>query len=335
MSPESVLIFDFILKLYEVNKGNWDALANEQGLDDVELRDFLSYVAVFLGNIGNYYGHGDQKLIPQSSVGFEKLRIASAETSALYARFEDGILSRFPSSLGFGSRVAQSAYYHGEPPLTKKELTELTPILESKSIEPENTRIRRTRPEKQCIYDVLQASTEEDVEAIILEDTADRAIRVVRGDHAAALREVCSCLRQARNYASRDIQKDVIDQYVASFQTGQMERFKEAQRLWIKDVRPTVESVFGFVEPYRDPFGVRAEFEGLAAIVDQEQTTKLVDLVENASTYIKRMPWAIGQVENDDKGPFEKELFEDPDFTSLHSKKRREHPLLSGIRCLC
>lgn len=39
----------------------------------------------------------------------------------------------------------------------------------------------------------------------------------------------------------------------------------------------------GFVEPYRDPHGTRAEFEGLVAISDAEETKALQRLVDNST----------------------------------------------------
>ena len=90
----------------------------------------------------------------------------------------------------------------------------------------------------------------------------------------------------------------------------------------MKDIKPAVETQFGFIEPYRDPFGVRAEFEGLVALVDAEETKLLTKLVENSARFIRRLPWAgVSNGENDGKGPFEKDLFEAPDFTSLHGMR--------------
>ena len=75
------------------------------------------------------------------------------------------------------------------------------------------------------------------------------------------------------------------------------------------------------MEPYRDPYGSRAEFEGLVAISDAEETKALKKLVEYSTTFIRRLPWVDGiSTENESKGPFEKALFEPPDFTSIHSK---------------
>lgn len=107
--------------------------------------------------------------------------------------------------------------------------------------------------------------------------------------------------------------------------------YKESQRTWVKDVAPVVENIFGFVEPYRDPFGTRAEFEGLVAIVDREGTKVLTRLVEESSKFIKLLPWAKGCSENDGKGPFEKSLFEPPDFSSIYALAYCSSIIFAGI----
>jgi hypothetical protein len=54
-SPESISIFQFILEIYKSCEGNWPELASHVGIELEELRRFLDYSAVFLGNIGNYF----------------------------------------------------------------------------------------------------------------------------------------------------------------------------------------------------------------------------------------------------------------------------------------
>ncbi|ELQ43086.1 dipeptidyl-peptidase 3 [Pyricularia oryzae Y34] len=115
----------------------------------------------------------------------------------------------------------------------------------------------------------------------------------------------------------------------SSFRTGDLEAYRESQRIWVRDCAPRVENIMGFVEPYRDPHGVRAEFESLVAIADDGETAMLAKLVELSPRFIRRLPWATE--DNDGKGPFEKSLFEPPDFSSIHSLAYCSSIIFPGI----
>ncbi|KAG8422723.1 hypothetical protein J3459_010108 [Metarhizium acridum] len=92
--------------------------------------------------------------------------------------------------------------------------------------------------------------------------------------------------------------------------------YRMSQRPRVRDRAPRVENIFGFVEPYRDAQGIRADFEAPVAIADDSETRLFAELVDNSAKFIRRLPWATP--ENDDKGPLERSLFEPPDFSSIH-----------------
>ena len=69
--------------------------------------------------------------------------------------------------------------------------------------------------------------------------------------------------KKAAENAANENQKEMQLAYAGSFESGSLEAYKTAQRKWIRDKGPMVESNIGFVETYRDPHGIRGEWEGL------------------------------------------------------------------------
>lgn len=199
-------------------------------------------------------------------------------------------------------------------------------VLEQNSILPENTRLRKL--DGDVGFELQIASSDDGSLGVLPLPDGRGSVKLVMGDHAAELEKMCVELTHAANFASNELQKVFIKEYVESFRTGSLAKYRDSLRNWVKDKAPGIENIFGFVEPYRDPHGIRAEFEGLVAIADAAETMKLTRLVENSTQFIRKLPWT--SPENDGKGVFEKSLFDPPDLSSIHSKflrKLREHQL--------
>ena len=188
-----------------------------------------------------------------------------------------------------------------------------------RSIHPENTRIRKSVLNGRAEYDILIASVVTTGKSYESHIPQLGLVRTVYGDHAEQLTRVCDSLEQAHRHAANDLQKAVISAYLTGFHTGDVEAYRESQKSWIRDKSPSVESIIGFVEPYRDPFGVRAEFEGLVAVINKDETKQLETLVKESSKFIQRLPWGQLTTENEGKGPFERPELPESNFTSIHS----------------
>ena len=257
----------------------------------------------------------------------------SESANAILASIETPMFSSRPSSLGYPSVENQSCYYPGENDISPGEISLVSQYLEKHKILPENTRVHKTFVDGICVYELLLASVENNTshENMAKLPNSEACVRLVKGDHADELSAICHYLKRAAQYATNSIQETFLDLYQQSFYTGDLEIYKESQKTWIQDTNPAVENIFGFVEPYRDPYGVRAEFEGLVAISDRKETELLTRLVEESSKFIRRLPWATGTSENDGKGPYEKSLFEPPDFTSIHALAYCSSIIFSGI----
>ena len=98
-------------------------------------------------------------------------------------------------------------------------------------------------------------------------------------------------MQKAKLYASNDIEKH-----------------KESQRVWVKNLSPIVEFNLGWIETYIDSQGVRAYYEGIVALQNKNLSIKYKTLVENSDYFISQLPWSKD---------FEKDKFIKPDFTAL------------------
>jgi len=224
-----------------------------------------------------------------------------------------------PYAIGYPGDRTQSGYYLGDR-VSPDELTKVSKVLEEHSIEPENTRLRKHAEGPEVVYDILQASVEKDKSPRELKAPGLNAkVRVIRGDHVDEMANIASALREAAKYALNDKQVGFIRQLLESFETGSLDAYREAVKTWITDASPRVETILGFVEPMRDPQGIRAEWEGVIAIYDPDESSKLKELVQSSTKFVRMLPWAVEGL-NGGKGPFEPDRFEAPDFAIVHGE---------------
>ncbi|QDS74412.1 hypothetical protein FKW77_005831 [Venturia effusa] len=317
-SPESESIYDFIVELHNAFKGDWKAVQEKAGLSDDELKQFLNYAAQFLGNCGNYKSFGDSKFIPRiDPTTFKAIGALTSKTIQLWEQIKDGLFAGTDVGqmhLGYPDAGHLSTYYPNSPDITKEEITIISDFLESKKFLPENTRIRKTSNGFEVLIasqmdrpsgDQLDiAESEWDLEG----DLKGKKLILIFGDHSKEMGRIADAIENAGKHAANDNQIKMMEEYSKSFRTGSLQAYKQSQRYWIRDKGPMVESDIGFVETYRDPHGIRGEWEGFAAMVNKERTKAFGELVDAAPSLIPKLPW--------DKD-FEKDKFLSPDFTSL------------------
>ena len=187
----------------------------------------------------------------------------------------------------------------------------MSDFLEGKGLLPENTRVRKTSEGYEVlIASALDSPSSEQRDLKESEWTLDdgKKVKLVFGDYTKEMNTIAHHIEQAKKYAANAHEVEMMEQYSKSFKTGSLEAYKLSQKAWVQDKGPMVESDIGFVETYRDPHGIRGEWEGFVAMVNKERTQAFGKLVETAPKYIPLLPW--------DKA-FEKDKFLSPDFTSL------------------
>ncbi|KAL5008870.1 hypothetical protein ScPMuIL_014451 [Solemya velum] len=327
-SPGIYILIQKIFRSQPVEDLQKKALQN--GLSEDEFQAFIVYCAGFLSNMGNYKSFGDSKIIPNlPKEKFEMLVMCSAAAQAdvvgiqkLWTAVRDNMfsLSDKQRELGLGKK-GTTTYFSANCNAEDAKIAQEFMI--SKDLSPYNTRLFKVEdPQtKQATYQIRLASSEEGAGDVpdcgcILGDhqfkpegsEAPITFQISRGDYSKLMGLVADNLEKTRKYSSNELERSMLTEYIRSFRTGSIPAHKEGSKFWIKNKGPVVESYIGFIESYRDPNGLRGEFEGFVAVVNKKMSAKFAALVENAEHMLALLPWPV---------TYEKDQFLRPDFTSL------------------
>ena len=179
-------------------------------------------------------------------------------------------------------------------------------FMKSKNIEGYINRLIKTEEAGKVTYEIRNAGANN---SILLEEEFEGCkFKVTTGDYNELMQKVCDNIKLAIPHAANSDEKNMLEQYVLSFSEGNLDRHKDGSRFWIKNKGPIVETYIGFIETYRDPTGMRGEFEGFVSMVNKEMSANFQTLVDRAEEMLTKLPWSQ---------EFEKDKFLRPDFTSL------------------
>ncbi|VUZ52869.1 unnamed protein product [Hymenolepis diminuta] len=319
LAPESAGIFLLGQSIFEKQTvPELSDSAKSAGVDDTDISAFISYFSCVFGNLGNYLSFGDTKFIPSlSKEAFTKIVTSSAayslsnEVKAILSKVIDAIYSLHPRRLRLAfAPDGLTTYYSGN--CTRKDAEIVQEFLKAKRIEGYNTRLMKSlspNSEGKYEYHITFASAEKKEEVIIHPSLPTNAIfKAFHGDYQEIMALLVEAINSVKASALNETQRQMWEQYQISFQTGSIDAHKEGSKLWVSDKQPAVETYCGFIESYRDPYGVRGEFETFVAVVDKEASAKFGELVSGAVNFLKLLPWP---------STYEKDKFLKPDFTSL------------------
>lgn len=316
-SAESVPIFALLQLVFSAQPvADLTSAAEAKGVSGEEVQKILMYAAAFYGNLGNYKSFGDTKFVPDIPADkFYSFLTAgkadAAKVEKLWSECSERLYSLPPRQrqMGLGRAQGISTYFSAN--CEDKDAEVSAKFMDSIGISPYNTRLFKAADGS---YTVKLASSAvgpgDDPVGKWCRDHSFEGdtFTVSRGDYAPLMARTVESLKGALPHAANSDQKAMIECYVESFTLGSIEDHKSASRHWIKDVGPAVESYIGFIESYRDPAGVRGEWEGFVSCVNKEVSRKFGVLVDRAEELLKLMPWPP---------LFEKPEFKRPDFTSL------------------
>lgn len=112
----------------------------------------------------------------------------------------------------------------------------------------------------------------------------------VGGLYSPAIERIVYWLERAKGEAETERQRHVIELLIAYYRTGDLATFDEYSIAWLQDTDPRVDFVNGFIETYGDPLGLKASWESIVELRDEEATRRTEIISAHAQWFEDNSP---------------------------------------------
>jgi len=110
------------------------------------------------------------------------------------------------------------------------------------------------------------------------------------GLYGGAIDKIIENLKEAIKYAENEFQVELLILLVKFYSTGDLSLFDDFSIKWVSELNGSIDFINGFIETYGDPMGMKATWEGLVQLVDEEETKKAETIAENANWFEDHAP---------------------------------------------
>ena len=110
------------------------------------------------------------------------------------------------------------------------------------------------------------------------------------GRYSRAIKKIIYWLNKSMKYTENEQQTQILSFLISYYETGDLKRFNDYCKAWVKSLDGKVDFINGFIEVYGDPLGLKGSWEGLVEYVDEEATRRTELISRNAQWFEDHSP---------------------------------------------
>ncbi|MDE6268918.1 MAG: dipeptidyl peptidase 3 [Muribaculaceae bacterium] len=122
------------------------------------------------------------------------------------------------------------------------------------------------------------------------EGTVDEQVYRVGGLYSPAIERIVTHLSKAAEFAENDTQRQVIDELIDYYRTGDLRKWDSYSILWVGDNDSQVDFINGFIENYGDPLGMTGAWESIVNFKNEEASRRTSVLSSEAQWFEDHSP---------------------------------------------
>ena len=303
-SYESPALFIIFQTFFCSFKNIRDLDGKIKSIEPTDYTKFLEYAAKFYSNFGNYTIK-KKKFFPEFKDNSEEKNILSFENilklagskfddlksiwdSIKYIIFDKSETAR---NIDLEERDGKNCYYLGG--IKREEIEATDKLLLSQDYSLLNTRLFSFNKK---IITLIGSSDESQIDL-------DKKNILLYGEFSPILKKVNQNLEEAKKYTTKKEEKDILDDYITFFKTGNVQYHCESQKKWVK-VNSLIDYNLGWTEVDIDPLGCRGLFEGFVGFTDDFMSQKYERIINIIPQLMEEFPWPSDFNEKSDQIQF-------------------------------
>jgi dipeptidyl-peptidase-3 len=110
------------------------------------------------------------------------------------------------------------------------------------------------------------------------------------GMYDRAIQGIVYWLEKAATVAENDLQKEHLQELIAFYRTGDLERFNQHCIKWVQETSGQIDVVNGFIEVYQDPMQKKGSYESVVSMKDMEATKRIAAISREAQWFEDHSP---------------------------------------------
>ncbi|MCL3778975.1 dihydrofolate reductase [Prolixibacteraceae bacterium JC049] len=110
------------------------------------------------------------------------------------------------------------------------------------------------------------------------------------GKYGAAIKQIVFWLKKALDVAENTKQEDLLKLLIQFYETGDLQLFDQFNILWVSELDADIDFINGFIEVYGDAMGIKASWEAVVQLKDEEATKRTETISKNAQWFEDHSP---------------------------------------------
>ncbi len=112
----------------------------------------------------------------------------------------------------------------------------------------------------------------------------------VGGLYGAALSECVKWLTKALEVTETPAQREALQRLITFYQTGSLKDWDRYSIAWVQDTSSKIDLIHGFIETYGDALDLRATYESIVQLEDEQATKRIRAISQNAQWFEDQSP---------------------------------------------